>query len=146
MPKANLWNKSVPRVEPDQRARNTHLRREAARFHRIMPGLLLCGVVTLGAIAMQVAEEHLFGRVWLEALVLAILLGTAIRTAWTPHPRWLPGINFSAKSLLEVAVLLLGASWTRVRAVAQAQPDVPPALDEPEAGPEKAGTGSTGPA
>ena len=110
MPKANLWNKSVPRVEPDQRARNTHLRREAARFHRIMPGLLLCGVVTLGAIAMQVAEEHLFGRVWLEALVLAILLGTAIRTAWTPHPRWLPGINFSAKSLLEVAVLLLGAS------------------------------------
>ena len=29
-------------------------------------------------------------------------------------------------------VLLLGASWTRVRAVAQAQPDAPPALDEPE--------------
>ena len=29
-------------------------------------------------------------------------------------------------------VLLLGASWTRVRAVAQAQKDAPPALDEPE--------------
>lgn len=32
-------------------------------------------------------------------------------------------------------VLLLGASWTRVRAVAQAQPDAPPALDEPETDP-----------
>lgn len=105
MPKANLWNKSVPRVE--QRARNAHLRQ---LFHRIMPGLLLCGLVTLAAIAMQVAEERLFGRAWLEALVLAILLGTAIRTAWTPGTRWVPGISFSAKTLLEVAVLLLGAS------------------------------------
>jgi membrane protein len=32
-------------------------------------------------------------------------------------------------------VLLLGASWTRVRAVAQAQPDAPPALDETETDP-----------
>jgi uncharacterized integral membrane protein (TIGR00698 family) len=121
MPKANPWNKSVPRVELDQPARNAHLRRAADRimtaialgfrlFHRIMPGLLLCGVVTLAAIAMQVAEKRLFGRAWLEALVLAILLGTAIRTAWTPSTRWLPGISFSAKTLIEVAVLLLGAS------------------------------------
>jgi uncharacterized integral membrane protein (TIGR00698 family) len=121
MPEANPWNKSVPRVELDQPARNTHLWRAADRivtaialgfrlFHRIMPGLLLCGVVTLAAIAMQVAEKRLFGRAWLEALVLAILLGTAIRTAWTPSTRWLPGISFSAKTLLEVAVLLLGAS------------------------------------
>jgi uncharacterized integral membrane protein (TIGR00698 family) len=121
MPKANPWNKSVPRVELDQPARNTCLWRAANRimtaialgfrlFHRIMPGLLLCGVVTLAAIAMQVAEKRLFGRAWLEALVLAILLGTAVRTAWTPSTRWLPGISFSAKMLLEVAVLLLGAS------------------------------------
>jgi uncharacterized integral membrane protein (TIGR00698 family) len=79
-------------------------------IHRIMPGLLLCGLVTLAAMAMQVAEERLFGRAWLEALVLAILLGTVIRTARTPSTRWSPGISFSAKTLLEVAVLLLGAS------------------------------------
>jgi uncharacterized integral membrane protein (TIGR00698 family) len=79
-------------------------------FHRIMPGLLLCGLVTIAAIAMQIAEERLFGRAWLEALVLAILLGTAIRTAWKPSTRWLPGISFSSKTLLEVAVLLLGAT------------------------------------
>jgi uncharacterized integral membrane protein (TIGR00698 family) len=77
---------------------------------RIIPGLVLCGLVTLAAIALQALEEHFFGRAWLEALVLAILLGIAIRTAWTPTARWLPGINFSAKTLLETAVLLLGAS------------------------------------
>jgi uncharacterized integral membrane protein (TIGR00698 family) len=120
MPKANLWHESLRRLDVDQQARNVHPRRKAARIttalargcrlvHRIMPGLLLCGVVTLAAIVIQVAEERLFGRVWLEALVLAILLGTAIRTAWTPGTRWVAGISFSAKTLLEVAVLLLGA-------------------------------------
>ena len=50
------------------------------------------------------------GRAWVEALVLAILVGTVIRTAWTPGPRWKRGIDFSAKPLLEIAVVLLGAS------------------------------------
>src|SRR5262245_7499143 len=34
----------------------------------------------------------------------------AIRTAWQPSARWVSGIAFSAKQLLEVAVMLLGAS------------------------------------
>jgi uncharacterized integral membrane protein (TIGR00698 family) len=34
----------------------------------------------------------------------------AIRTAWQPSERWRSGIAFSAKQLLEVAVMLLGAS------------------------------------
>ena len=42
--------------------------------------------------------------------MLAILLGVAIRTAWTPAKRFVPGIAFSAKFLLEVAVVMLGAS------------------------------------
>ena len=41
---------------------------------------------------------------------MAILLGVVIRTAWTPGERWHPGIAFSAKILLEIAVVLLGAS------------------------------------
>jgi len=76
----------------------------------LVPGLLLCGAVTLAATALQVVEERLFGRAWLEALVLAILIGTAIRTAWTPGARWERGVSFGAKTLLEVAVVLLGAS------------------------------------
>jgi uncharacterized integral membrane protein (TIGR00698 family) len=55
-------------------------------------------------------EARLVGAAWLEALVLAILVGTAIRTVWTPGHRWTAGIDFSAKVLLEAAVVLLGAS------------------------------------
>ncbi len=76
----------------------------------ILPGTLLCLVVTAAATALQALEARCFGRVWLEALVLAILLGTAVRTLWAPGPRWSAGIQFSAKTLLEVAVVLLGAT------------------------------------
>lgn len=79
-------------------------------FRRLLPGLLLCALVTLAAIVLQSVEARLLGRAWLEALVLAILVGTAVRTAWTPDQRWFPCINFSAKTLLEIAVVLLGAS------------------------------------
>ncbi|RYI35675.1 MAG: putative sulfate exporter family transporter [Acetobacteraceae bacterium] len=77
---------------------------------RVLPGLLLCVGVTLVAIALEHAEIALFGRAWLEALVLAILLGAVVRTVWTPNARWRPGIEFGAKTLLEIAVVLLGAS------------------------------------
>ena len=76
----------------------------------VLPGLLLCLTVTAAAIALEAVEARLFGRAWLEALVLAILVGAAVRTAWTPSQRWFPGISFGAKTLLEVAVVLLGAS------------------------------------
>ena len=82
----------------------------AATAAKTAPGVLLCAAVTAAAFALQTAEARLVGRAWLEALVLAILLGTALRTAWTPGPRWAPGIAFSAKILLEVAVVLLGAT------------------------------------
>ena len=77
---------------------------------RIVPGLLLCLTVTGAALLLERVEAAAFGATWLEALVLAILVGTAVRTAWSPGARWLPGITFSAKTLLEVAVVLLGAS------------------------------------
>jgi uncharacterized integral membrane protein (TIGR00698 family) len=50
------------------------------------------------------------GQAYLEALVLAILLGAAIRTVWSPAPIWHPGIGFSGKLLLECAIVMLGAS------------------------------------
>ena len=80
------------------------------RAPRLLPGLLLCLAVTGAAMVLERVEAAAFGATWLEALVLAILVGTAVRTAWAPGQRWLPGITFSAKTLLEVAVLLLGAS------------------------------------
>ena len=51
-----------------------------------------------------------FGHPYVEALVIAILVGMVIRTTWQPGPRWRSGIAFSAKQLLEFAVMLLGAA------------------------------------
>ncbi|MGY2053248.1 YeiH family protein [Methylobacterium sp. JK268] len=84
----------------------------AAGAAATLPGLALCLAVTLAAVALQLAEETGLGHPYVEALVLAILIGTAIRTAWTPGPRFRAGIAFGAKQLLEVAVTLLGASVT----------------------------------
>jgi uncharacterized integral membrane protein (TIGR00698 family) len=50
--------------------------------------------------------------------VVAILIGAAVRTAWTPGEAWRPGIAFSAKLLLEIAVVLLGASVSAATIVA----------------------------
>jgi len=77
---------------------------------RLIPGIALCVAVTGLSLLLQGAEIRLVGQAWLEALVLAILLGVAIRTAWHPGKFWQPGIEFSAKILLEVAVVLLGAA------------------------------------
>jgi uncharacterized membrane protein YadS len=55
-------------------------------------------------------EVYYAGKPYLEALVLAILFGVVIRNFWTPGPKCVPGIGFSAKILLEIAVVLLGAS------------------------------------
>jgi uncharacterized integral membrane protein (TIGR00698 family) len=80
------------------------------RIAQLAPGIALCAVIALAAMGLQWVEEHWAGRPWLEALVIAILLGTAVRTLWTPDRRWGPGIGFSARTLLEIAVMLLGAS------------------------------------
>ena len=88
---------------------------------RILPGLLLCIAIGLATIGLEWVELQLAGRAWLDALVIAILLGTSIRTLWVPSPLWLPGIEFSAKFLLEVAVVLLGASLS-AQAISAAGP------------------------
>jgi uncharacterized integral membrane protein (TIGR00698 family) len=80
------------------------------RLARLVPGTLLCGAITALSLGLQSLEAHAFGRAWVEALVIAILLGTLVRTAWTPTDLWRKGIDFSAKTLLEVAVVLLGAT------------------------------------
>jgi uncharacterized integral membrane protein (TIGR00698 family) len=76
----------------------------------LIPGIALSGGVTIVSLGAQWIEERFFAHPYVEALVIAILLGMAIRTAWQPSQRWLSGIAFSAKQLLEVAVMLLGAS------------------------------------
>ncbi|SDV49679.1 YeiH family protein [Chitinasiproducens palmae] len=76
---------------------------------RLLPGIALSIAVSLAAAAGEYVQSRFVGHVWLESLVLAILLGTAVRSLFAPGPRFAPGITFSAKTVLEVAVLLLGA-------------------------------------
>ena len=61
-----------------------------SNLSRLLPGLVLCVAVTLVAAALQAIETRLVGEPYLEALVLAILLGVGIRIVWTPGPRWTP--------------------------------------------------------
>jgi uncharacterized integral membrane protein (TIGR00698 family) len=85
-------------------------RRSASTISALLPGVALCLAITAAGMGLEHLERLLFGRAWLESLVLAILLGSAVRTFWRPAQRFSAGITFSAKTLLEVAVVLLGAS------------------------------------
>lgn len=76
----------------------------------LAPGFALAAIVGLASIGIARMEERVFGHPIIEGLVLAILIGMLTRTFWQLPPRTEPGIDFSAKQLLELAVLLLGAS------------------------------------
>ena len=76
----------------------------------LVPGLLVCAGVAVAAVAVQALELRLFGRGWIDSIVLAILIGAAVRSLWTPPADLRPGVEFSARTLLEIAVVLLGAS------------------------------------
>jgi uncharacterized integral membrane protein (TIGR00698 family) len=98
---------------PQQSTGSEGGKQETSAFGRglaLIPGIALCGGVTLISLGVQFLEERLFAHPYVEALVIAIVLGMAVRSAWQPSVRWRSGIAFSAKQLLEVAVMLLGAS------------------------------------
>jgi uncharacterized integral membrane protein (TIGR00698 family) len=81
-----------------------------SKLQSLLPGIVLSVAISLISLGLQYSEERVFDHPYLEALVIAIVLGMAVRTAWQPSPRWRAGIAFSAKQILEVAVTLLGAS------------------------------------
>jgi len=87
----------------------------------ILPGLLLCLAIAGGSYGLELLETALTGKAWLEALIIAILAGAIIRSFWTPGAEWERGIRFSGKFLLEVAIVLLGASLS-IQAIASAGP------------------------
>ncbi|MCD2175443.1 YeiH family protein [Rhizobium sp. C4] len=88
-----------------------------------LPGIALCSAVAALGYGAQWAETALFGRAWLESLVLAILLGALIRTFLGLHPHFEAGVRVSAKLLLEIAIVLLGASIS-VSAITGAGPEL----------------------
>ena len=75
----------------------------AAVLRARLPGVLLCALLGLAAVGLQGLEVQLTGRAWLEALVLAILLGAAVRTVWAPGPLWTGGVDFLQGNLVHEA-------------------------------------------
>jgi len=75
----------------------------------ILPGVLLSAFVSGLAVLAEQVEMRLTGRAWIEALVLAIFIGALCRLALRRPATYDPGIAFSAKYFLEVAIVLLGA-------------------------------------
>ncbi|WP_375649476.1 YeiH family protein [Bartonella sp. OT172YNZD] len=74
------------------------------------PGILVCLLISALAYGLEVVEKQLFAEAWLESLVLAILLGSITRSCLTLPTYFQKGITFCAKTLLEIAIVLLGAS------------------------------------
>lgn len=77
----------------------------------ILPGMLLCLLLSAFAVVLEMAERRLLGKAWLESLNLALLLGVGIRTACKPGPRWAAGTKFCSRTLLNIAIVCLGASF-----------------------------------
>ncbi|MFO0530769.1 MAG: hypothetical protein ACK5XY_02405, partial [Brevundimonas sp.] len=73
----------------------------------LIPGLIACVAVALVAVAVQALEVRLFGRGSPDAIVRSLPLGAAIRSVWTPPAAILRGIEFRARSRLEMAVVRL---------------------------------------
>lgn len=82
---------------------------EGRSISRLAPGIAVALAVALLGEALHLAQVRA-GHLILDALVLAILLGMAIRSVRALPDSWAPGIAFSAKTLLEIAIVLLGAS------------------------------------
>ncbi|WP_114394850.1 YeiH family protein [Oleisolibacter albus] len=76
----------------------------------LVTGLALALAVSATALLLQQAQQALAGRVWLDGLVLAILVGTLLRSARPGLRAHGAGIHFAAKLPLELAIILLGAT------------------------------------
>jgi uncharacterized integral membrane protein (TIGR00698 family) len=81
-----------------------------SKTRQITPGLVVCLMVAGAAYVLARVQHALLGAGFLEALVFAIILGIITRTVLSERKSWRPGINFSSKTLLEIAIVLLGAS------------------------------------
>lgn len=77
---------------------------------KILPGLLLSAAIGALAAGFERVEVRLFGYAYLDGLVVAILAGTMLHTVFGLSERLMAGVRFSAKTVLEVAIVLLGGT------------------------------------
>ncbi|AKU92887.1 YeiH family protein [Vulgatibacter incomptus] len=82
----------------------------SSRLARLLPGVALCTAISLVSFALQKVETAYLGHPLVEGLVAAILIGMCVRTFVRLPARFDAGIDFTAKQILEVAIVILGAS------------------------------------
>ncbi|MBB4956097.1 putative integral membrane protein (TIGR00698 family) [Agrobacterium vitis] len=80
------------------------------RFTAFLPGISLSFAVSLGGYGIAYILQRATGQTLVDALVWCILLGVLINSTFTLLPKVQDGIHFCAKTVLEVAIVLLGAS------------------------------------
>lgn len=85
------------------------LRRKSPAM-QMLPGLILACAIALAAFALEQVQLVLLGKVWLDALVLAIMLGACARSMRPVPMACARGIAFAAKPVMEWAIALMGAT------------------------------------
>jgi len=80
------------------------------RAGSLLPGVGLCVAIASVSFGLQWAEVRWLGHPLVEGLVAAILIGAAVRSTVRLPDRLQAGIDFSAKQVMELAIVLLGAS------------------------------------
>ena len=82
------------------------------KFSGLAPGLAAIAAISAIAWLVGALEERVVGQSVIEPLVVALLLGVAVRNSAgaATVSRVKPGADFGAKQLLELGVALLGAS------------------------------------
>jgi uncharacterized integral membrane protein (TIGR00698 family) len=79
-----------------------------SRLVPLLPGLAAAVAVAVVSVAIGGTQAALLGQVYIEPLVVALLLGIALRNLARERPAVRPGASFAAKQVLEVGVVVLG--------------------------------------
>jgi uncharacterized integral membrane protein (TIGR00698 family) len=74
------------------------------------PGLLLAALISVVAYLAEDLEGALIDHRVIEALVIAMIIGVAMRNLITLPEHFQPGATYASKAVLETAVMILGAS------------------------------------
>ena len=79
------------------------------RVRPLLPGVIACVLVALVSVLLADGLTAMLGRTVIEAIVLALVLGIALR-ALPGRAALAPGATFVAKPVLELGVAFVGAS------------------------------------
>lgn len=81
-----------------------------SQFRQLVPGLGLSLAIAIPALGLERLQRHFLGWVALDGLVVAIMAGIALHSLFGIAERFRAGVTFAAKTVLEVAIVLLGGT------------------------------------